>query len=81
VLKEGLADESKRDDAEMVVTALYAGLEICAKDVVDMRNGGMAGNDEAQKVVEKIGEVLGNKVIEAQNPLVVKAVLDVDLNL
>jgi transcription initiation factor TFIID subunit 6 len=86
VLKEGLADDGKRGEVDMVIKALFAGLELVARDsAVLLTNGagGAVGGDaeDSEKVAEKIGEVMGKKVIESGRPELVKAVLETDFSL
>ncbi|KAF2427552.1 transcription initiation factor TFIID complex 60 kDa subunit [Tothia fuscella] len=79
LLKEGLADESKKADAELVVAALMSAIDMCAKDGLDLPNGVSAGSDVAERVIGKIGEVMGGKVVDSHNPKLVKTVLESDL--
>lgn len=76
LLQEGLADENKKFDAEMVITALLASIEMCGRDILAAPNGEVSGSAVLDKVVEKIGEALGNRVVEANNPRMVKAILE-----
>jgi len=81
ILQEGLADETKRPDAEYVATALFSGIEMCAKDILELPNGELSGSDVSERVVEKIGEVLGKRVIDSRDPKLLKAVLEAKLDL
>ena len=74
MLQEGLADETKRPEAEMVVLALLRLVDLCARDMLPRSmeaavngqngrtNGDTVGEDVRQDLVERVGEVIGNKV-------------------
>lgn len=80
VLKEGLDDENRKAEAEMVVRALLESLALLAGEIVGV-NGDYSGANESSRVKEKIGQVLGEKVVEASNPRLIKAILEADLGL
>jgi len=79
LLKEGMADENRRPEAEMVVMVLLESLQLLAREVVDVRNGDSSGPGAADRVTERLGEVLGKRVLESNNARLVKAVLQADL--
>jgi transcription initiation factor TFIID subunit 6 len=81
VLDEGLKDEAKRNEAEMVAQALFAGLEMCARDSLPTLNVAAVGDDAKDKVLERIGTVLGTKVMESGRQELIRAVLEADLSL
>jgi transcription initiation factor TFIID subunit 6 len=74
LLQEGLADETKRPEAEMVVLALLRLVDLCARDMLPRpmeaavngqngrTNGDTVGEEVRQDLVERVGEVIGNKV-------------------
>ena len=80
VLKEGLEadDARKKAEAETVIMALLACLSRCAVGGGDaMANGDGSTSAEVEgKVVDKIGEVLGRRVVQSGQPKLIKAVLD-----
>jgi transcription initiation factor TFIID subunit 6 len=70
LLKEGLADSTKREEAEMVVVALYKAIAMCSQDMSgkSLTNGvDSVSEEEKQLVVERIGEVLGSRVTERRD--------------
>lgn len=78
VLKEGLADESKKADADMVIMAILRVLQEIE------RSQGFMGRSEVppdakDSVIEKVGEVIGEKIMEMSRPGLIKAVLDADI--
>lgn len=77
-LKEGLADESKRADAEMVLAAILSILAEVEKSqgIASNGNDGTEG-DVRDKLVEKAGEVIGSRVAELGRPGIIKVVLDI----
>ncbi|KAK8229393.1 hypothetical protein HDK90DRAFT_356748 [Phyllosticta capitalensis] len=75
VLKERLADESTKAEAEMVVAVLLRGLQTVESGVSPMTNGVGSGNESREKLVGKIGEVMGNKVYELGRPRLVAEIL------
>ena len=80
VLKEGMEDENRKTEAEMVVRALLEALALLAREVVGV-NSDYSGSNTASKVNEKIGAVLGERVVDANNPRLTKAILETDLGL
>ncbi|KAF2096067.1 TAF-domain-containing protein [Rhizodiscina lignyota] len=80
LLKDGLADETKKADAEIMITAILKVLQAVEREF------GFAGTaqvppDAKEKVIEKVGEVIGEKVMELGRPGLIKAVLDAEVSL
>jgi transcription initiation factor TFIID subunit 6 len=83
LLQEGLADETKRAEAEMVVLALLRLVDICARNMLPMQieaavngqhgltNGDTVGEEVRQDLVERVGEVIGNKVANSGDPAMI----------
>jgi transcription initiation factor TFIID subunit 6 len=80
LLKEGLADENRKEEAEVVLRTLLESLGLLAKEVSGVQNGDASGPTVAERVKEKVGEVLGSKIVEANNLRLITAVLQADLN-
>jgi transcription initiation factor TFIID subunit 6 len=80
VLKEGLEDESRKPEAEMVIRALLESLALLGKEVVGA-NGDFSGSSSADRVREKIGPTLGDRVVDANNPRLTKAILEANLGI
>jgi len=74
VLREGMEDEGKSVDAEAVVVAIVRGLEKLEADWAGMTKA--ESGDEREKVVEKVGEIVGGRVVELGRPRMVAAILD-----
>lgn len=83
ILQEGIKDETKRKDAEMVVEALVAGLEMCEKDSLPgLSNGTAVAADAKDKLMERVGEVVGIRVMGRENrDSIIRAVLEANLSL
>ncbi|GAB7347322.1 hypothetical protein MBLNU459_g3400t1 [Dothideomycetes sp. NU459] len=79
VLKQGLADEQKMDQAEKVVSVLLRALETLEKDSANITNGHPEGNELKERLTESIGEVMGAKVFEIGRASLVRAVLAKDM--
>ena len=78
ILKEGLEDESRKPEAEMVIRALLESLSSLAGEVVGV-SGDYSAANTSSKVKEKIGPILGERVVDANNPRLTKAVLEAEL--
>lgn len=78
LLKEGLADPSKAEDAQILMTAFLHAIQVIAKRPVGMVNGEASSDTAKQAVVAKLGEIMGRLVVENGDPKMVKAVLDAD---
>lgn len=79
VLKEGLEDEARKPEAEMVIRALLESLALLGREVVGA-NEDYSGASIAGRVREKIGSVLGDRVVDVNNPRLTKAILESDLS-
>jgi transcription initiation factor TFIID subunit 6 len=79
VLKEGLEDEARKPEAEMVIRALLESLALLGREIVGA-NGGYAVATNAARIREKIGSVLGDRVVDVNNPRLTKAILESDLS-
>lgn len=81
-LAEGLKDESKKEQAEYVMSALLRALETLQHDSVSgtaMQNGHSEGDALRERLVEDLGEVIGTKVYESRDQQLIGAVLEKDL--
>lgn len=78
VLEQGIADDQKKEQAQVVVAALMRALESLEKDAVNVMNGHPEGNELKEKLVDTIGEVLGAKVFETGRSSLISAVLEKD---
>ena len=76
VLRPGMADEQKRDQAERVVSVLLGALEALESDVASKANGHAEGEQLKESLIEAVGEVLGQRIYESGRPGLVAAVLD-----
>lgn len=81
ILKEALADDSRRADAEMVIRALMKGLALLESATVAMVNGVGNSVDVRERLAEKIGDVLAERVAVSGRPRLVAAVLEADVDL
>lgn len=94
VLKDSMAaDEGKRAEAEMVMKAIMAGLESLERDskmMLHLSNGlngsAVDGNSDADaelrrergRLVEKVGEIIGERVLLTGRKSLIRAVLSSD---
>ncbi|KAJ9659558.1 histone H4-like TAF Taf6, SAGA complex subunit [Coniosporium apollinis] len=81
LLKEGLADDARRADAEMVVAALLRALQKVERDTVDMANGYGGGEELRSRLADKVGDVIASRVLEMGRPRLISAVLASDVNI
>lgn len=81
VLKPGLADEQKKDQAERVVHALLGALYQLEQESANVSNGHPEGQALKERLIEAVGEVLGNKIYETGRPGLVSAVLEKDISI
>ncbi|THY42102.1 DUF1546-domain-containing protein [Aureobasidium pullulans] len=79
VLKQGLADEQKKDQAERVALVLLQSLELLEQHSANMTNGHPEGAELKERLTEAIGEVLGARVYESGRAGLVSVVLDKDM--
>lgn len=79
VLKQGLVEEQKKDQAEKVVSVLLRALETLEKDSANITNGHPEGNELKERLIEAIGEVMGTKVFDIGRPSLTSAVLAKDV--
>ncbi|OCK80596.1 DUF1546-domain-containing protein [Lepidopterella palustris CBS 459.81] len=86
ILKEGLADDSRKLEAEMVVIAIMKGLE-GLESSAGGRGGGFVVNGMEdlegvrERLVEKVGEVVADRIVCSGREILVRAVLESDVNL
>jgi transcription initiation factor TFIID subunit 6 len=82
VLKEALADDSKRPEAERVIAVILQAL-----DRLDQRRGPARANGVADmssqkdRLTEKVGEVIAEKLLSSGRSSVAHVILDSDLSL
>jgi transcription initiation factor TFIID subunit 6 len=82
LLREGLADEGKMLDAEKVVDTLLQTIMMCARNeppLLNGVNGETLESDVGTRLTEKIGEVMGKKVLETGDSKLIKMVLEEQL--
>lgn len=81
ILKEAMEDESRRKEAELITEALIEALALLEADDVGMANGHSSGDSTlGQKVKEKIGELVGSRVLDLGKPKLARAILEDELN-
>lgn len=78
-LREGVQDDQRRDQAEMVVLAIMRALETLEQDAIGMSNGHPEGESLKERLIEVVGEVIGTRVFDAGRSGLVNAVLEKDL--
>ena len=76
ILKDGLADESKRPEAEYLVLAFMSCINSCATSADVVVNGELAGPDIADRVIDRVGKVVGRRILDSGRPKLIKVVLD-----
>jgi len=82
LLKDELQENSlKKAEADKVVAAILDALGTLVDDDLPMLNGHSedAAADVRTKLIEKVGEVIGNKIADSGHTQLAKAVLDSDL--
>ena len=81
-LQEGLKDEAKAEQAEFVVVAITSALGELEKAAVesglDQQNGHPEGEALRERLVEVLGEVVGQRVFESGRQGLIDAVLERD---
>lgn len=81
VLKPGMVDEQKRDQAERVASVLFRAMEQLERDSTHASNGHPEGQALQDRLVEAVGEVIGNRIYESKRPGLISAVLEKDVSL
>jgi len=81
VLKPGLVDEQKMDHAERVAQALFRALEQLETDSTHSSNGHPEGQALRERLVDAVGDVLGDRIFQAGRPGLIAAVLEKDLSI
>ena len=77
ILKEAMEDDAKRKEAEMVVRAAVEALETLEEKGLGMTNGYTNGDTAlGQKLQDKVGELIGRRILELGRPRLVKAILE-----
>lgn len=78
MLKDVLDDETRNVEGDMVIEALMEALLSLAADTVGVVNGMANGHaaEMKQAVVEKIGSLMAEKVMETGNSRLVKAIVE-----
>lgn len=79
LLVEGLADESRKEEAQMVVMALLKAIDLLSRDAIPMMNGIVPEENMREMLTEKIGDVLASRI--ANQPKFAKAVLEAQIPL
>lgn len=82
-LQKGLADESKRRQAEHVVEVIIEALESLEQDAVNVphANGHPDGVALKERLIEAVGEVIGTKVFDLGRRSLAEAVLEKGLGI
>ncbi len=80
LLQEGLegSDEGKRKDAESVLGALVEAVKALEGDSMGVMNGFSTGDaeDVKEKLKDKVGSLMAERVLELGRPKLVKAILE-----
>lgn len=78
MLKDVLDDETRNVEGDMVIEALMEALLSLAADTVGVVNGMANGHaaEMKQAVVERIGSLMAEKVMETGNSRLVKAIVE-----
>ena len=79
LLKEGIADDSRKQEAEMVIVAIMRALDLVEKDAIVI--GDKIGSDAREKLASKVGEIIASKVMESGRRRLVSAILEADVSL
>jgi transcription initiation factor TFIID subunit 6 len=80
-LQTGLKDDVKTEQAEYVVEAIMKALATLEKEAVDTgsrQNGHPEGDALRERLVDVLGEVIGQRVFDSGRPALVEAVLEKD---
>ncbi|KAF2467816.1 TAF-domain-containing protein [Lindgomyces ingoldianus] len=82
VLKEGMSDESRKPEAERVLAVILQALDSMERTRGASRVNGV-GNLESLKarLVEKVGEVVGEKIVTSRRSAVAQVIMETDLSL
>lgn len=82
VLREAVADESRKPEADRVLALILKGLDALERTRGPSRANGVA-NLEGQKerLVEKVGEVVAERIIASRRSGVAQVILEADLNI
>lgn len=82
VLKEAVADESKKAEADRVLAIILKGLDRLERLRVNTRVNGVANlGGLRERLVEKVGEVIAERVIASGRSGVAQVILEMDLNI
>ena len=77
ILREAIEDDNRRKEAEMIVEALLEALMLLEADDIGMANGNLTGDSSVnQKMKDKVGDLVGNRVLELGRSRLVRAVLE-----
>lgn len=78
VIREDVEDGPKRAEAEMVLGAILGALRTLEDEKVEMTNGsaGKGGEELKNRLIDKVGEVVGTRVLELGRPQLAHAVLE-----
>ena len=81
-LQAGLKDDAKTEQAEYVVEAIMKALATLEKEAVDTgarQNGHPEGEALKERLVDVLGEVIGQRIFDSGRPALVEAVLEKEL--
>lgn len=82
VLKEAIADESKRPEADRVIAVILSALDGLERTRGAARVNGIGNLDVLKdRLVEKVGEVLADKIVASGRSAVAQAINEADLTL
>ncbi|KAF2646910.1 Arf-domain-containing protein [Massarina eburnea CBS 473.64] len=80
VLKEALADESKKHDVDIVLAEILKALDEFAKANGSARANGVANlGGQRERLADKVGDVVADRLIESSRSGVMQAIFDTDL--
>lgn len=78
VLREAFEDDAKRREVEIVIGAVVEALETLEDKGLAMANGFTNGDGGlGDRLQEKIGELVGGRILELKRPGLIKAILEI----
>ncbi|CAI6295080.1 unnamed protein product [Periconia digitata] len=82
VLKEAMADESKKPDADRVLAEILYGLDELARSRISTRANGVVDLvGQRQSLTEKVGEVVAERIIASDRTAVAQVIMEANLRI
>lgn len=82
ILKEGLADEMKKPEAEQVLGVLIRAIDHAAHEQMPLRANGVADlSAQRDNLAEKVGDVVADRLVDTGRSAAVQLILQSDLDL